>query len=158
MAWMAPAVPVAAQEYRFSNVEINGNNRIGDSAILSRAGIGRGQTVTGGQLNDAFQNLQNSGLFETVAIEPRGNTLLITVTELPTINRGQFEGNKRIDDETLAELTGSTERRVFNPSQAETDAAAIAEAYSNDGRIAARVQPRIIRRVSEEDGEGANTG
>lgn len=146
MAWMAPAAPVAAQEYRFSNVEINGNNRIGDSAILARAGIGRGQAVTGGQLNDAFQNLQNSGLFETVAIEPRGNTLVINVTELPTINRVRFEGNKRIDDETLATLTGSTERRVFNPSQAETDAAAIAEAYNNDGRIAARVQPRVIRR------------
>lgn len=146
MTWMVPAVPAAAQEYRFTNVEINGNNRIGDSAILARAGIGRGQTVSGGQLNDAFQNLQNSGLFETVAIEPRGNTLVINVTELPTINRVRFEGNRRIDDETLAQLTGSTERRVFNPSQAETDAAAIAEAYSNDGRIAARVQPRVIRR------------
>lgn len=146
MAWMAPAVPVEAQEYRFTNVEINGNNRIGDSAILARAGIGSGQVVSGGQLNDAFQNLQNSGLFETVAIEPRGSTLVINVTELPTINRISFEGNRRIDDETLAELTSSAERRVFNPSQAERDAAAIAEAYSNDGRIAARVQPRIIRR------------
>lgn len=146
MAWMVPAVPAAAQEYRFTNVEINGNNRIGDSAILARAGIGRGQAVTGGQLNDAFQNLQNSGLFETVAIEPRGNTLVINVTELPTINRVRFEGNRRIDDATLAQVTNSTERRVFNPSQAEADAAAIAEAYSNEGRIAARVQPRVIRR------------
>ncbi|MAP14791.1 MAG: outer membrane protein assembly factor BamA, partial [Oceanibulbus sp.] len=34
----------------------------------------------------------------------------------------------------------------FNPSQAEQDAAAIAEAYSNEGRLSARVQPRIIRR------------
>lgn len=146
MSWMVPAVPAAAQEYRFTNVEINGNNRIGDSAILARAGIGRGQAVTGGQLNDAFQNLQNSGLFETVAIEPRGNTLVINVTELPTINRVRFEGNRRIDDATLAQVTSSTERRVFNPSQAEADAAAIAEAYSNEGRIAARVQPRVIRR------------
>ncbi len=146
MAWVAPAAPVWAQDYQFNSVEINGNNRIGDSAILARAGIGRGQTVTGGQLNDAFQNLQNSGLFETVAIEPRGSTLVITVTELPTINRISFEGNRRIDSDVLAQLTGSRERRVFNPSQAETDAAAIAEAYSNDGRIAARVQPRIIRR------------
>ena len=146
VAWMTPAAEVAAQEYRFNSVVIDGNERIGDSAILARAGIRRGQAVTGGQLNDAYQSLQNSGLFETVAIEPRGGTLVITVTELPTLNRVSFEGNKRIKDEVLTELVASEERRVFNPTQAEADAAAIAEAYSNEGRLSARVEPRIIRR------------
>ncbi len=146
MAWMAPATPVMAQSYQFNSVEINGNERVGDSAILARAGIRRGAPVSGGQLNDAYQNLQNSGLFESVAIEPRGGTLVITVVELPTLNRVRFEGNKRIKDEVLASVISSTERRVFNPAQAEADAAAIAEAYSNDGRLSARVQPRVIRR------------
>ena len=145
-AWMAPANPVLAQQYQFNSVIINGNERVGDSAILSRAGIRRGVAITGGQLNDAYQNLQNSGLFETVAIEPRGGTLVITVTEYPTLNRVRFEGNKRIKDDALSELISSSERRVFNPAQAETDAATIAEAYANEGRIAARVNPRIIRR------------
>ena len=146
VAWMAPAAELAAQEYRFDSVVINGNERIGDSAILARAGIRRGQAVSGGQLNDAYQSLQNSGLFETVAIEPRGGTLVITVTELPTLNRVSFEGNKRIKDEVLSQIVSSEERRVFNPTQAEADAASIAEAYSNEGRLSARVQPRIIRR------------
>lgn len=146
VAWMAPAAELAAQEYRFDSVVINGNERIGDSAILARAGIRRGQAVSGGQLNDAYQSLQNSGLFETVAIEPRGGALVITVTELPTLNRVSFEGNKRIKDEVLSQIVSSEERRVFNPTQAEADAASIAEAYSNEGRLSARVQPRIIRR------------
>ena len=68
VAWLAPAGQADAQEYRFTAVQINGNERIGDSAILRRAGIGRGQVVSGGQLNDAYQNMQNCGLFETVAI------------------------------------------------------------------------------------------
>jgi len=143
---MAPAGYVQAQQYQFNSVQINGNERIGDSAILRQAGISRGQPVTAGQLNDAYQSLQSSGLFETVEIEPRGGTLVITVVELPTLNRVRFEGNQRIKDETLEQLVGSTERRVFNPAQAEADAAAIAEAYSTEGRIAARVQPRIIKR------------
>ncbi|WP_254694269.1 outer membrane protein assembly factor BamA [Sulfitobacter sp. SK012] len=143
---MAPAAPVAAQEYRFNSVEIEGNTRIGDSAILSQAGIARGQTVTAGQLNDAYQRLNTSGLFESVSIEPAGGTLRITVVELPTINRISFEGNRRIKDEVLATVIRSTERRVFNPSDAEKDANSIAEAYSVDGRLSARVQPRVIRR------------
>ncbi|EDQ04112.1 Outer membrane protein assembly factor BamA [Sulfitobacter indolifex] len=146
VAWLVPGSQTLAQQYQFNTVVIDGNERIGDSAILRQAGIGQGQAVSGGQLNDAYQNLQNSGLFESVSIEPQGGTLVITVVELPTLNRVSFEGNRRIKDEMLAELIGSTERRVFNPSQAEQDAAAIAEAYSNEGRLSARVQPRIIRR------------
>ncbi len=146
VAWVASSVPAQAQQYQFNSVQINGNDRIGDAAILRSAGISRGQAISGGQLNDAYQKLQNSGLFESVEIEPRGGTLVISVVELPTLNRVRFEGNKRIKDEALEQLIGSTERRVFNPSQAEADAAAIAEAYNSEGRIAARVQPRIIRR------------
>lgn len=146
VAWVLPTAPVQAQQYQFNTVQINGNDRIGDAAILRQAGISRGQPVSGGQLNDAYQSLQKSGLFESVEIEPRGGTLVISVVELPTLNRVRFEGNQRIKDDVLAQLVDSTERRVFSPAQAEADAAAIAEAYSGEGRIAARVQPRIIRR------------
>ncbi|UWR20887.1 outer membrane protein assembly factor BamA [Sulfitobacter sp. S190] len=145
-AWIAYPEPALAQQYSFNTVEIEGNTRIGDSAILSQAGIARGQTITAGQLNDAFQRLNNSGLFESVAIEPQGSRLKITVVELPTINRIRFEGNRRIKDDALGTVISSAERRVFNPAQAEKDANAIAEAYAADGRLAARVQPRIIRR------------
>ncbi len=144
-AWVAPTPQAAAQQYQVNSVRIDGNARIGDSAILSRAGIGRG-TVSAAQLNDAYQRLAGSGLFETVAIEPQGGTLVITVVELPTINRISFEGNRRIDDEALAAIVSLEERRVFNPTQAEKDANAIAEAYANEGRLSARVQPRVIRR------------
>ncbi|MDF1727587.1 MAG: outer membrane protein assembly factor BamA [Sulfitobacter sp.] len=143
---MAPATMAAAQQYQFNSIVVEGNQRIGDGSILQRAGIRRGQPTSGGQLNDAYQNLQNSGLFESVAIEPRGGTLVITVVELPTVNRISFEGNRRLKDEQLAALVDTTARRVFSPAQAEADAARIADAYNSEGRIAARVQPRIIRR------------
>ncbi|KIN72276.1 Outer membrane protein assembly factor BamA [Sulfitobacter guttiformis KCTC 32187] len=145
-AWVAPAQHAFAQQYQFNTVRIEGNERIGDSAILSQAGIARGQAVSAGELNDAYQRLNNSGLFESVAISPQGSTLEITVVELPTINRISFEGNRRIKDEALSAVIDSTARRVFNPSLAEKDANSIAEAYSNDGRLSARVQPKVIKR------------
>jgi outer membrane protein insertion porin family len=144
--WMAAAMPAGAQNYSFNKVVIDGNARIGNPAILSQAGIAPGQTVSAGQLNDAFQKLQNSGLFESVAISPAGNTLKITVIERPTINRVNFEGNRRKKDSVLEALVSSAERRVFNPNVVEADAAKIAEAYSNGGRLAARVTPKIIKR------------
>ncbi|SFQ52857.1 outer membrane protein insertion porin family [Roseivivax halotolerans] len=137
---------VVAQTFVFNNVQIEGTQRIEPSTILSYAGIARGEPVSAGQLNDAFQNIQNSGLFESVEIVPQGNTLLIRVVEYPTINRIAIEGNRRIDDEDLAPLLQSQSRRVYSPSTAEADANEIAEAYLQQGRIAARVQPRVIRR------------
>lgn len=136
----------SAQSFTFSNVEIEGNERVDAATILSFAGIARGQRISAGQLNDAFQRIQGSGLFETVDLVPRGNTLLIRVREYPTINIINFEGNRRLRDEQLAAIVRSQSRRVYSPSQAEADAAAIAEAYREGGRLAATVEPRIIRR------------
>ncbi len=135
-----------AQQYRFSSVSIEGNQRIEPSTILSYAGIARGETVSAAQLNDAYQRVLGSGLFETVVIEPRGNRLVIEVTEFPTINRINFEGNRRIKDDALNAVIQSQARRVFNPSTAERDATQIAESYAVQGRVGATVNPRIIRR------------
>ncbi|MEN8892521.1 outer membrane protein assembly factor BamA [Planktotalea arctica] len=135
-----------AQQYRFSSVSIEGNQRIEPSTILSYAGIARGETVSAAQLNDAYQRVLSSGLFETVVIEPRGNRLVIEVTEFPTINRINFEGNRRIKDDALNAVIQSQARRVFNPSTAERDATQIAESYAVQGRVGATVNPRIIRR------------
>ncbi|WP_246227505.1 outer membrane protein assembly factor BamA [Roseobacter ponti] len=143
---MAAPPAVLAQQITLNSISVEGNARIGNAAIISRAGIARGQTLTEGQLNAAYQRLVDSGLFESVVFTPRGSSLQISVVELPTINRINFEGNRRIDDDVLAAAINSNERRVFNPSQVERDAALIADAYANEGRLAARVSPRIIRR------------
>jgi len=135
-----------AQTYRFNSVEIEGNERIEPGTILSYTGIARGDTVSAADLNAAYQRILGSGLFETVEIVPQGSRLVIRVDEFPTINRINFEGNRRIDDEALAQVVQSQSRRVYSPSRAEQDAAAITEAYSQQGRLAARVTPRLIQR------------
>ncbi len=138
--------PAFAQVFSFSNVVIEGNERVDASTILNYAGIKRGDEVSAARLNDAYQSIANSGLFETVELVPQGSTLLIRVQEYPIVNVINFEGNKRLKDENLAELVQSQSRRVYSPSLAESDAAAIAEAYRVSGRIAASVTPKIIRR------------
>ena len=135
-----------AQTFRFTNFDVQGNERISDSAILTYAGITPGAVVSGAQVNDALQRLQNTGLFEEVTINPRGGTLVIVVQEYPTINRISIEGNRRLDDDDLLQVISSTPRRTYSPSVAEQDANAIAEAYTVSGRLTATVTPRIIRR------------
>lgn len=135
-----------AQDYRFTSVRIEGNQRIGGDAILTYAGIARGKTVSAADLNDAYQRVVGSGLFEKVELTPRGNTLVISVREYPTISRIAIEGNRRLKDDDLKALLQSKPRHVFSPTMAEADAALIAEAYNQEGRLSAKVTPRIIRR------------
>ncbi|WP_411890375.1 outer membrane protein assembly factor BamA [Yoonia sp. SDW83-1] len=134
-----------AQSFAFNAVNIEGNLRVADGTILTFAGIERGETLSAGELNDAAQRIRDSGLFESVEVTPVGRTLLINVVEFPTINRINIEGNARIRDEQLLTLVQSQPRRVYNPSQAEQDTAAITQAYAQQGRINAVVTPRIIR-------------
>ncbi|MTH35684.1 outer membrane protein assembly factor BamA [Paracoccus limosus] len=140
------AIPGAAAAYVFSNVSIQGNQRIEPATILSYLDLPRGQNVSAGDLNAALQRLQGSGLFETVQLVPSGGTLTVKVAEYPTINTIAFEGNKKLKDENLAEIVKSKSRRVYSPAQAEADAAEISKVYASQGRLAARVDPKIIKR------------
>lgn len=138
--------PAFAQSYSFSNVVIEGNQRVDAATILARAGIAKGQSLTTGQLNDAYQRIVNSGLFESVDLQPQGSTLKIVVKEMPMLSVVDLQGNKRLKDEQLKGLIKSKSRNVFDPAVAEADAAAIAEAYRTEGRLAASVAPKLIRR------------
>lgn len=147
MAWMAMPQVAQAQQYSFSSVKVVGNERIEPATILTYARIARNQPVSSADLNAAYQRISGSGLFESVSLTPQGRTLLIQVQEYPTISVINFEGNKRIKDEQLASMVQSKSNRVYKPSEVEADAQRIVQAYAQDGRLAARVTPKVIRRA-----------
>jgi outer membrane protein insertion porin family len=143
---MALATPVSAQNFNFSNVSVEGNQRIETATILTYLGFGQGEAVTAGAVNDATQRIRATGLFETVDVVTQGRTLIVRVVEFPTINQITFEGNTRVRDAELGAVVRSQPRRVYSPTQAESDTAAITQVYADQGRINATVTPRIIQR------------
>ena len=146
MFWMTQPVMTPAQSYSFGSVEIEGNQRIDAATILGYAGL-EGGAISAGELNDAYQRVVASGLFQDVTFQPRGNTLVIRVEEWPVIGRINIEGNRRLDDDALLELVQSQPRRVFDPALAEADAQRITDLYASQGRLSVEVDPRIIRRA-----------
>ncbi len=144
--FLASGSSVQAQDYRFENIVIEGAVRVEPGTILNYAELSEGSEVTAGRLNDAYQAVLESQLFETVSFEPQGDTLLIRVQEYPTINTVSFEGNQRLGDEVLEPTVQSKPRDFFNPNLAEEDAARITQAYEQSGRLGAGVDPVIIER------------
>ncbi|AJE47330.1 outer membrane protein assembly factor BamA [Celeribacter indicus] len=146
VAYTSFPTPAVAQSYSFSNVTIEGAQRISADTILSYAGIARGQAVSAGELNDAYQAVLGSGLFETVEFVPQGNTLVIRVSEYPVVSRIAIEGNRALSDDVLLPMLTTKVRRVYSPSDVEADAALITEGYETKGQLVATVTPKIIRR------------
>ena len=137
---------VQAQDFSFSRIDVDGNKRIETSTIITYSGLATDQVFGADDLNRAYQNILASGLFESVEVVPSGNRLVIKVDEFPTVNQIAFEGNRRVNDSTLKSIVGLQPRRVFNPDKVDADRAAIAQVYADQGRLAARVSPKIIRR------------
>ena len=137
---------VQAQDFSFSRIDVDGNKRIETSTIITYSGLATDQVFGADDLNRAYQNILASGLFESVEVVPSGNRLVIKVGEFPTVNQIAFEGNRRVNDSTLKSIVGLQPRRVFNPDKVDADRAAIAQVYADQGRLAARVSPKIIRR------------
>ena len=149
LAWVLSLALVASSvsaQTRVSNITVEGTQRVPAATVIELAGIERGAVLSNGEINDVLQRIVASGLFQTVDIVPVGNGLRIEVVERPTINRINIEGNERLSDDILLSVVTSEPRRVYSPTQAEADAAAIVDAYVSAGRLAATVQPRIIRR------------
>ena len=109
------ASSVNAQSFKFSNISVDGNVRVEYGTILARAGLKQNATYSAAQINDAYQKLSDTGLFESIEFSPSGNTLNISVVERPPINRIAFEGNSRINNSEIAALVHSEQGRVFNP-------------------------------------------
>ena len=146
LAALAPAAAVPADSYTFTAVKVEGNSSVDNATVLGYARIPKGTALTDANLNDIYQRIVASGLFETVELVPSGATLVIRVREYPMLNLVDFQGNKRIKDADLAAVVQSKSARVYSPAQAESDAAAIAALYRDKGSMAATVDPRIIRR------------
>ncbi|MGI9389060.1 MAG: outer membrane protein assembly factor BamA [Boseongicola sp.] len=137
--------PAIAQT-RVNSISVEGNVRIPASTIISLADLERGAVASDAQINDAVQQIFNSGLFETVDAVQTGGGLRFVVVERPTINRINIEGNDRLSDEQLMTFLTSQPRRVYSPTVAEADASLIAQAYAAESRLGATVTPKIIRR------------
>lgn len=138
----APAADKAANKA----VVIRGNQRIESETILAYLGLRPGQTIGAADLNQAVKRLYDTGLFSDVRIIPSGNQLTVEVTENPSINKIEFEGNDDLTDEELEKVIELRPRLPFNVAAAEADARRIADVYRSTGRFGAKVEPVIIKR------------
>jgi outer membrane protein insertion porin family len=125
-------------------IRVEGNERIETTTVINYLAVAPGDPFDPGGLDESLRNLFATGLFDDVVLRQVGDALVVTVVENPIINRIAFEGNRRIDDETLQAEIQLQPRVVFTPARVQGAVSRILELYRRSGRFAATVEPQVI--------------
>ena len=126
------------------DIEVVGAQRVDAETVRSYMRVQPGDPLGPRTISDALKSLFETGYFADVSIDMRGDVMVVTVAENPVVNRIAFEGNRRIDDETLGPEVQLKPRQIFTRSAAERDVRRILEIYRRSGRFAASVEAKII--------------
>ncbi len=127
-----------------SEIRVDGNQRIEDATVKSYMLVTEGAPYDRGRVDRSLKALFNTGLFADVSIRQEGDVLIVEVVENPIINRLAFEGNRRIEDETLAAEIQLRPRIVYTRARVQNDVQRIITVYRRSGRFAATVEPKVI--------------
>ena len=130
---------------RIADIRVEGTQRIEPATVLSYMRVNAGDPFDPIRLDDSLKNLFATGLFADVRLEREGDILVVIVSENPIVNRIAFEGNQRIEDETLQQEIELRPRVVFTRTKVQSDTQRILEIYRRSGRFAATVEPKVIQ-------------
>lgn len=135
----------ARAQSTIGEVRVEGVQRIDPETVRSYLAVNPGDPFDGDRLDRSLKTLFATGLFADVSFRREGSALVVVVVENPVINRIAFEGNKRIETETLTQEATLRPRVVYTRTKVQNDVKRILDLYRRKGRFAATVEPKIIQ-------------
>jgi len=141
-----PGGPAVAQSSGvIGSIVIEGAQRIEPATVKSYLLIKVGDSYDPGLVDRSLKRLFATGLFADVRFKLEGDSLVVLVLENPVINRIAFEGNRRIEDDTLNAEVTLRPRIIYTRTKVQADVQRILTVYRRSGRFAATVEPKIIQ-------------
>lgn len=125
-------------------VQIEGTQRIEPETVRSYLAIQPGDPYDAERVDRSLKALFATGLFADVTLRREGDALIVRVVENPIINRIAFEGNNKLDDETLQQEIQLRPRVVYTRTKVQSDVKRILDLYRRNARFAATVDPKVI--------------
>lgn len=89
--------------FRVDDVRVTGVQRLEPGTVLTYLPLSVGDRLTQARAQQSIRALYDTGLFESVTLERRGDTLVVNVRERPEIARFSIEGNDNIGGDQLKE-------------------------------------------------------
>lgn len=147
IALLATLLPLQAQAFFLSRIDIRGLHGISRDTVLSYLPVRTGQTFNPEQSSQVIDALYATGFFSNVSLQEQGNTLIINVVERATIGTVTVTGNKEIPKDKLDEILkkiGLVQGRLLDRSVLNRMVAQLRTQYDMMGKYSARVTPVIL--------------
>ncbi len=157
----ALTAPAAAEVVRA--VSIDGTGRLENATIMNYLKIKQGDDINAADIDTVTKTLFATGLFSDVNVKMNNGVMAIKVKENPLVHEVFFEGNDKMDDDTLKAEVMLKPRTVYTQNKIQADADRLLEVYKRSGRFGATVTPKIVEKdqnrvdVIFEIDEGAKT-
>lgn len=103
------------KQFVVEDIRVEGLQRVALGAALTYLPVEVGDELNSFRVAQAIRSLYSSTHFENVEMLRNGNTLVIKVSERPTISNIIFEGNDDIKDEQLQESLDGNNIRLGEP-------------------------------------------
>lgn len=135
-----------AERFVIKDIRIEGLQRVSIGAVFNILPLESGDEIEDSQLAQVARLLFKTGNFKDVALYREGDTLIVRVSERPSINSIELEGNKSIESENLLEglgQAGLSEGSVFQRATLDRIKLELERQYTAQGRYAAKVQPEV---------------
>ncbi len=127
------------------NVRVEGNQRIEGRTVMSYLNLKEGDRFNQPDIDAALKALFATGFFSDVKLMRSGGTLIVRVEENPVISKVAFEGNDRIETESLEKEVELKPRSIYSRDKVQSDVKRILDIYRRSGRYNASVEPKVIQ-------------
>lgn len=102
-------------EFVVEDIKVEGLQRVALGAALTYLPVQVGDQMNSFRLTQLIRTLYSSTHFEKIALSRDGNTLVVKVSERPTISNIIFDGNDDVKDEQLQESLDGSNVRIGEP-------------------------------------------
>jgi outer membrane protein assembly complex protein YaeT len=149
MAQMAPSFRNPVKEVKVADIRLEGNRTVDKSLVLNTIQVQKGEEYLPPVLRQKVQGsvtaLHKLGLFADIKVDVDypdsvdGVILTFSVSELPTLARAEFKGNKKIKKDDIKEAMDLLDGQVYSRSGVERNRQKILDLYQNKGYLLAKV-------------------
>lgn len=144
-----------ADTFLVKHIQIEGLQRVTEDTVLSYLPVKVGQSFDTARSSEIIKALYQTGFFTNVTVSREKETLIIQVSERPTIGHIQAIGNTSIPKEAMDDILkrfGLVEGNVFNQAALDHIVQGLKTEYHKVGKynakITANVKEEVRNRVS----------
>ena len=139
--------PVQALDpFELEDIRVEGAQRIEVGTIFNYLPVKVGDQITDETARESVRILFSTGFFNDVQLKRDGNTLIVVVSERPSIASIEYLGNKDIRDEEIEETlhsVGFVDGKVFSQPILDKLLKILRERYFSRGRYSATIDATV---------------